>query len=188
MSCRLKGEHKTGILLVFRLSLPLPASRDVREAELMLFSKTPEIYSVIDEYTSWNMEMYPMRAGAERALLYRYIERNKIRTLEEFVDEGLIAFYVGEELSDYFSGRARIAFASFLRFCRWAGYLHVPETERELRHFMEVTKGRPRNIQMEQEVAELKGRGLAPGPIYRTLRKKYPSLVRASVYRWFSRV
>lgn len=154
----------------------------------MLFSKTPEIYSVIDEYTSWNMEAYPMRAGAERALLYRYVERNKIDDLEEFVDEERIAFYVGEELSTYYSERARIAFASFLRFCRWSGYLHVPETETRLREFMKATKGgRPRNAKMIEEVSALKGRGVNPYQAHVLLSEKFPKLKihRTSVYRWF---
>lgn len=154
----------------------------------MLFNRTPPIYALIDEYTAWNQELYPLRAGAERALLLRYVAANKIWDIDDFAEEGKIAFFVGEELSEYFSGRARIAFASFLRYCRWAGHLHVPATETKLREFMATSKGgRPVNAQMIGEVRELKGRGMAPGPIYRDLRRRFPFVHRGSVYRWYQR-
>lgn len=87
----------------------------------MLFSKTPEIYSVIDEYAAWKLEVHPFQAGAHRALLIRFCRSNKLSKVEEITEEH-IAYFAGGELSGYYSHAALKALRSFLWYADNAGY------------------------------------------------------------------
>lgn len=104
----------------FRLSLPLP-SGSVGRRNFMLFTKTPQIYSVIDEYAAWKLEVHPYQAGAHRALLIRFCKSHKLKDVEDITEEH-IAYFVGGELTGYYAHAALKALRSFLWYARSAGY------------------------------------------------------------------
>lgn len=87
----------------------------------MLFTKTPQIYTLIDEHAAWKFEVHPYLAGAHRSLLIRFAKSQKISNVEDITEEH-IAYFVGGELSAYYSHTALKAFRSFLWYANHAGY------------------------------------------------------------------
>lgn len=153
----------------------------------MIFNRVNEIDGIIKEYSDWRSEKNPMIAGAERSLLIRFCKSFDIRNLTD-ITEDRVGYFVGEELSDFYSERARRCFRSFLRYCRWAGYYEAPSTEAKLIDFMKVTKqGRPRDTSMMKEVKELRSRGVSTRKAASLLSEKYGrKIYQNSVFRWLS--
>jgi len=87
----------------------------------MFLGKPPNIFTVIDEYASWKYQRFPMLAGARRSLLIRFAKAYDIRDVEE-ITESHILFFVGGELTGFYSEQALKALRQFLWYCRKAGY------------------------------------------------------------------
>jgi hypothetical protein len=81
----------------------------------------PPIYEVIDEWATWKYEQTPLKAGAYRSLMIRFVKEFKLRSVEE-IEEKHMAFYMGEQLTGFYMVEAEKALKSFLTYCRMAGY------------------------------------------------------------------
>lgn len=158
---------------------------------IKLFRSVPQIYTAIEEFTLWQSEKSPMLSGAERAMLYRFVDSFHIQNLTGLTPDR-VAMFIGGELSDFYSERARIAIGRFLRFARWAGYANVPGNETELQLFMTSSRmGRPRNEDMISETKEMieqrtkEGRGASYREVAKQLALRHKRAVHpTSVFRW----
>lgn len=153
----------------------------------MLFSKKPPIYDTIDEFAEWKSERFPWIAGSQRSLLYRFAQTYKIDNVEE-VREDQIAFFVGEELTQFYALQATKAIRGFLWYCDRSGYdvfSYKMVTEEKLKRAV----GHPVDWDMVKRTAELReGRGLTFEAIARVLTKETKRKVhKTSTIRWYRR-
>lgn len=86
-----------------------------------------QILDVIDEYASWKYQRHPLVAGAQRSLLIRFVKSQRLRDTSD-ITEKHIAFFVGGELSEFYSEQALKALRQFLWYCRRAGYVSIGHT------------------------------------------------------------
>lgn len=87
----------------------------------MLFTKTPQIYTLIDEWAEWKYDIHPYKAGAYRSLMIRFAKSLKLKDVEE-ISEDHIAYFAGGELTGFYSHTAFKAIKSFLWYAENAGY------------------------------------------------------------------
>lgn len=142
------------------------------------------IMNLINEFAAWQCQKQPLVSGAERALLLRFCASFNIQTVEDITSDK-VAFFIGGELSDFYSYRATIAFRKFLRYARWAGY-NAPPTDRHLAEFMTPARpGRPPLTSYAREVQILSHRGKSIRQIKALLEEKYKQPFHiSSICRW----
>lgn len=150
----------------------------------MLFNTHLKITEQIVEYTHWKAARHPYIAGAQRSLLYRFVRANKFRDVSDIRVEH-IAFFAGEELTQFYSEDALKAIRGFLWYCRKAGYKCIPSQMATKDYMQKATIGRPVQWDMVREVKLLKGRGLPERKISAVLTEKYKRpIYHTSVHRW----
>lgn len=145
------------------------------------------IYEQINEYAWWKKQHHPWIAGARKALLYRFANSFKVQHVQDIsVDH--IAFFTGEELTEFYSEQALKTLRDFLWYSRRAGYRCISykmATKEELKKPM----GRPIQWDMVQKIKEMKESGLSDETIARLLTKSLGKKVhKTSVERWRHRI
>lgn len=124
------------------------------------------IYGLIDEYTTWYAIRYPLVGGARKSLLYRFARSFNIKSVRD-ISEEQIAFFTGEELTNFYSEQALKAIRNFLWYAVMSGHKCISykmATQENLKK-----TGRPRNLEMTQEVKSLR-KGKVP-LTYRAIKK-----------------
>lgn len=144
------------------------------------------IYSQINEYAYWKSDQQPWIAGARKALLYRLADNLKLHSITELT-ETHIAYFTGEQLTDFYGEVALKAIRDFLWYCRLAGYnclSYKMATKEQLKKV-----GRPVQWDMVRRVKELREQGFSDETIARSLKASLGKRVhKRSVERWRARV
>lgn len=83
--------------------------------------EAPDIYELIDEFAREKYRRKPWEAGAQRGLLRRFAQNFKITGIHQITKDH-VAFFAGEEVSEYFSEQALVALRQFLWYCKKGGY------------------------------------------------------------------
>lgn len=136
----------------------------------------------IDEYCRWKFLRSPWIAGAQFSLLTRFAKEFNIRSVSD-IQEDHIAFYTGEQLTEFYSEQCLRAIRGFLWYSRQAGYQCIA-SQMATKENLQKHKGRPVNWEMVKEVK--KGKGTIR-EIAKDLEEKFNRPVHPSqVHRWKS--
>ncbi len=143
------------------------------------------LYGLIDEYVTWYAERYQLVAGTRKALLYRFARSHNLKSISD-IREDHIAFFVGEELTEFYAEQALKAIRNFLWYAVMTGHKCI-SYKMATKEYLTSSRGRPRNQEMTKEVKSLR-EGKTPlsyRAIKRNLDEKYKrNFSVKSIYRW----
>lgn len=141
----------------------------------------------IREYCEWRSSKSPWIAGARFNLLTRFTKQFRLETVSDIREEH-VAFYTGEQLTEFYSEEALRAIRNFLWYCRQAGYQCIA-SQMATKENLQKIMGRPIQWDMVREVKKTyntkKGRGYRTTASIISARLSRPVHV-SSVRRWVS--
>lgn len=130
-----------------------------------------------------------MKAGSTRSILRRLVDNNGITRIEKITQEQ-IAYFIGQEISQFFIQSSLIAIRGFLRYCQTQGHPCISPHLISMENLTRLN-GRPRLLKFEREVKSIiatSKRPLTVRAVKEKMEKKHQrSFAVSSIHRWAKR-